>query len=85
MSRCCFLNLRACSAGKLPQQLSREHPTAAELDPFVHQRNQQVFTLLADDCQILQIDNEFTVHQVLPGLFARASEFRCPGRDELAF
>ena len=81
----CLANLRACSAGKLPQQLSREHPTAAELDPFVHQRNKQVFTLLADDCQVLQIDNEFKALQVLLGLFACTLEFRCPGGDELTF
>jgi hypothetical protein len=63
----------------------RKHAFAAKFVSFVYQLKNDVLALLADGRHVVHLDNELAAMKVYSCLFARTSQFGCPGSNELSF
>src|ERR1700722_1177173 len=78
-----LLRISANLAGEPFQDLLGEH-TGAKPDPFFHQLQQYVFSVLCDDSKTLHIPRQLTTVQVCGRLLPHSRHLTRPWGDELA-
>src|SRR4029077_12114960 len=61
----------------------RKYAVTAESHSPVYQLKDYVLPLLTDRCDMFHLDDEFAAKKVYSCLFARTSQFGCPGSNEL--
>src|SRR5690348_1635776 len=62
----------------------REHAVTTKFVSLVYQLENYVLALLTNGRHVFHLDNEFAVMKVYSCLCARASQFGCPGSNELS-
>jgi len=62
--------------------MSGKNPTAGKLYIFFHQIEDRVFSLVADDGQVTQVDDEFATVQILACISASSAKLHNPWSDE---
>ena len=70
---------------KLFQQVPGENPATRELDPSLHQIEDCIFSLAADDGQVAQVDHKSAIPQVMACVSPGPAELRNPGSEKCSF
>src|SRR2546422_525897 len=77
--------LASTSSGKSLEHVSSKNAGAGKLCALLHQIENRVFSLAADDGQAVQIDYYLASVQIAAGIPAGGAKFSHPGIAELSF